>query len=682
MWSTVSELAGCAGVPATERGCRKFLDNLASKNPSMRRKRTGTKAFEYHIDSLPIVTQEEIKNRFYKEILSTQQVSTKETKISSNKGLSDNSKLSLIRQCPALLEREVGTLTAKQKEIADARAVLAMEVEKLRDAGMSRTAAVNYISIESRKGTLPAHLLKAAEMANARKGSSRAGVGTRSLQEWLTIFETTKPGVERMAMLAPGHLKAKKPEQIKWLPDFLAHWRSRKGPFLREAYRDFKAEWLVVYADQPALAAACPSYDAVRRAMEKLPRREKARGRVSGSAALAYECFQKRDWSQMPVNGCWIADGKSLEMKVAHPDHGRPFTPELTLIIDGRTRFITGWSLALSESVIAVADAYRFAMKHFGKPLFVYSDNGGGETNKTLDADVTGIFSRLGIEHPTSIPGRPQSRGIIERLNKGVPRRVAMQFDTFSGDSADREHARITSRAIQSAVKAQENGRELTPVQRAALGKLPSWQQLLDAIAVEVEAYNNSHEHRELPKRNGRHMTPAAYRRAVLETEGDDIEYLTDVELREAFMPEMVRTAQRGWLRLFNNDYFSEELIQVDSEEVRVAFDIHDPQSVIVRRLDGSYVCTAIWNGNKRAAIPVSAMDVAVEKRRQRRLNRIDDKRQEIEAEGRSVLPGQRFEDLTSFIPAEYSRITEEEHYFFLETDRDEYLRKTGNSGK
>lgn len=87
-------------------------------------------------------------------------------------------------------------------------------------------------------------------------------------------------------------------------------------------------------------------------------------------------------------------------------------------------------------------------------------------------------------------------------------------------------------------------------------------QQLLDAIASEVDAYNNTHEHRELPKRNGRHMTPSAYRRAVLEAEGDDIEYLTDVELREAFMPEMVRTAQRGWLRLFNNDYFSEELIR------------------------------------------------------------------------------------------------------------------------
>ncbi|HHQ5845696.1 TPA: Mu transposase C-terminal domain-containing protein [Enterobacter hormaechei subsp. hoffmannii] len=680
MFLTVNELVGLPGLPGTLPGIRMAMKKRSSGLPDLVRKRQGTKAYEYHLDCLPTETQQAIRSRMYQQVLNSASEENAIRAVVSRQATADRDEIALLRNCPAILERKVSELTDKQKQIADSRATLAMEIERLRDAGMSRTSAVKYIASASRIGSLPRHLQIAAEMANARKGSSRAGVGTRSLQEWLTIFESTKPGVERMAMLAPGHLKAKKPEQITWLPAFLAHWRNRKGPSLREAYRDFQEEWSVIYADQPAMAVACPSYDAVRRAMEKLPRREKARGRVSGSAALAYECFQKRDWSLMPVNGCWIADGKSLEMKVAHPDHGRPFTPELTLIIDGRTRFITGWSLALSESVIAVADAYRYAMRHFGKPLFVYSDNGGGETNKTLDADVTGIFSRLGIEHPTSIPGRPQSRGIIERLNKGVPRRVAMQFDTFSGDSADREHARITSRAIQSAIKAQENGRELTPVQRNALGKLPSWQQLLDAIASEVDAYNNTHEHRELPKRNGRHMTPAAYRRAVLEAEGDDIEYLTDVELREAFMPEMVRTAQRGWLRLFNNDYFSEELIQVDSEEVRVAFDIHDPSSVIVRRMDGTYVCTAIWNGNKRAAIPVSAMDVAVEKRRQRRLNRIEDKRQEIEAEGRSVLPGQRFDDLGSFIPAEFSRITEEEHYFFLETDRDEYLKKTGNT--
>ncbi|MGK3122876.1 Mu transposase C-terminal domain-containing protein [Candidatus Pantoea formicae] len=680
MFVTVNELAGIPGLPGTQQGLRLSLNKRASGTPDLVRKRAGSKAFEYHVDCLPEEARRIVMERHYQQMLASQTPVTAKEPVERHASAPKSQELALIRQCPALLEREVSTLTEKQKQIADARAALAMETERLRDAGMSRTAAVKFIAEASRSGTLPEHLKSLAEIANARKGSTRSGVGERSLQEWLSIFQTTRPGVERLAMLAPGYLKAKKPEQIKWLPDFLAHWRSRKGPCLREAYRDFKAEWESVYVGQPAMIAACPSYDAVRRAMDKLPKREKARGRVSGSAALVYECFQKRDWSQMPVNGCWIADGKSLDMKVAHPDHGRPFTPELTLIIDGRTRFITGWSLALSESVIAVADAYRYAMKHHGKPLFVYSDNGGGETNKTLDADVTGIFSRMGIEHPTSIPGRPQSRGIIERLNKGVPRRVAMQFETYNGSSADPEHARITARAIQSAVKAQENGRELTPVQRTALGKLPSWQQLLDAIAHEVDTYNNTHEHSELPKRNGHHLTPAAFRRAVMEVEGDEIEYLTDVELREAFMPEMVRTAQRGWLRLFNNDYFSEQLITVDGEEVRVAFDIHDPQEVIVRRMDGSFVCSAIWNGNKRAAIPVSMMDVAVEKRRQRRLKRVDEQREEIMAEGRTALPGQSFNELNGFIPAEWEVVKPEEEYFFFEADLEEHRKKTGNN--
>ncbi|HBS7248885.1 TPA: transposase, partial [Klebsiella pneumoniae] len=73
-------------------------------------------------------------------------------------------------------------------------------------------------------------------------------------------------------------------------------------------------------------------------------------------------------------------------------------------------------------------------------------------------------------------------------------------------------------------------------------------------------------------------------------------------------------------------------------------------------------------------------MDVAVEKRRQRRMKRVEEKVQEIEAEGRSVLPGQRFDDLGSFIPAEYTVEKEEEPYFFLEADRDEYLKKIGNT--
>ncbi|WP_337050264.1 Mu transposase C-terminal domain-containing protein, partial [Serratia fonticola] len=72
------------------------------------------------------------------------------------------------------------------------------------------------------------------------------------------------------------------------------------------------------------------------------------------------------------------------------------------------------------------------------------------------------------------------------------------------------------------------------------------------------------------------------------------------------FMPEVIRVARRGWVEVENNDYFSEELINVDGEKVRVAFDTHDANEVIVRRMDGSFVCAAIWNGNKQVAIPVT----------------------------------------------------------------------------
>ncbi|TYE93587.1 transposase, partial [Escherichia coli] len=67
--------------------------------------------------------------------------------------------------------------------------------------------------------------------------------------------------------------------------------------------------------------------------------------------------------------------------------------------LDGSCRYIVGWSLALSESVIAVADALRHGIKNHGKPFLYYSDNGGGETNNTFDAELTGILPRLGIDH-------------------------------------------------------------------------------------------------------------------------------------------------------------------------------------------------------------------------------------------------------------------------------------------
>lgn len=679
MYLTANELIGLPELPGTVQGIRLALKKRTGKHPEFVRKREGTKAFEYHIDCLPEATQEVIKQRHFNAVLEQKKTDNALEKTVSNTSIKPVDELALMRQCPALLEREVSSLTADQKSIADARATLALEVLSLIYAGDTRIGAVTRISEQSRKGVLPLTLQQAADNANARKGTTRRGVSIRSLQEWVTLYQSTNNGDERLALLAPGHHKETRPEQVSWLPMFLSHHRNVNGPSLMAAYRTFTEEWQEHYADQPTMLDVMPSYYAVRRVMDKLPKRERARGRVTGSAARALETYQKRDWSQMPVNGCWISDGKSMNMKVAHPIHGRPFTPELTLVLDGRTRFLVGWSLDLSENVIAVASAYRHGMKYHGKPLFTYSDNGGGEKNKTLDADITGIFPRLGIKHMTGIPGNPQARGIIERLNAVIPRRVAQQFQTYNGLGADREHVRITSRRIESAVKAIESNKELNPVQKGVLAKLPSWQQLLDAIEVEVQRYNYEHEHSELPKRNGRHLTPAAYREEVLAAEGDEIEYLTEIELREMFMPEVIRKAQRGWIEFNNNEYFAEDLILVDGDEVRVAYDIHDAKEVIIRKLDGTYVCTAIWNGNKVAAVPTTQMDKAIEDRRKRRMTRVEDKIREIEAEARPLIDTKPTPDFGGFIPADEPITTPRKPITFLQSEYEYLSAKAGN---
>ncbi|ETS98839.1 TPA: Mu transposase C-terminal domain-containing protein [Providencia alcalifaciens] len=679
IWLTAKECVGLPDFPTRLQNIRSRLDKYSGKNENFRRRRVGTKAFEYHIDCLPEAAQEVVKQRHFNAVLEQKKTDNALEKTVSNTSVKPVDELALMRQCPALLEREVSSLTADQKGIADARATLALEVLSLIYAGDTRIGAVTRISEQSRKGVLPMTLQQAADNANARKGTTRRGVSIRSLQEWVTLYQSTNNGDERLALLAPGHHKETRPEQVSWLPMFLSHHRNVNGPSLMAAYRTFTEEWQELYADQPTMLDVMPSYYAVRRIMDKLPKRERARGRVTGSAARALETYQKRDWSQMPVNGCWISDGKSMNLKVAHPIHGRPFTPELTLVLDGRTRFLVGWSLDLSENVIAVASAYRYGMKLHGKPLFTYSDNGGGEKNKTLDADITGIFPRLGIKHMTGIPGNPQARGIIERLNAVIPRRVAQQFQTYNGLGADREHVRITSRRIESAVKAIENNKELNPVQKGALAKLPSWQQLLDAIEVEVQRYNYEHEHSELPKRNGRHLTPAAYRQEVLAAEGDEIEYLTEIELREMFMPEVVRKAQRGWVEFNNNEYFAEDLILVDGEDVRVAYDIHDAKEVIIRKLDGTYVCTAIWNGNKVAAVPTTHMAKAIDDRRKRRLARVEDKRREIEAEACPLIDAKPTPDFGSFIPADEPIKTPRKPMTFLQSEYDYLSAKAGN---
>lgn len=93
---------------------------------------------------------------------------------------------------------------------------------------------------------------------------------------------------------------------------------------------------------------------------------------------------------------------------------------------------------------------------------------------RRLDKEIVGILPRLGINHPTGIAGNPQGRGIIERLNRTLPMRIARKYRTYFGKGADRETLRKTNRDLRSAFSALQQGKRLNARQQSAMRDLPS----------------------------------------------------------------------------------------------------------------------------------------------------------------------------------------------------------------
>lgn len=639
MWVTAKECVGLPDLPAMEHNIRHRLTKAASGNVEWLRRREGTKAIEFKIDCLPYSAQQVLRERYVAQLMETETPQEPAKPVVRRQRDPDAiSPLEAYRGSPQLMEERLNALTENQRQVADARAALVREVFLLEDQGnIGRLKAINYVVSKARSGELPPLLQAAAVTANAKRGSGRT-ISRDPLYQWVLKYSQAQNAAERLLLLAPGKREEMKVEEISWLADFLAQYRQSNGRPMTEAYEDFVAEWNRRHAEEPYMLQIVPSYDAIRRVMKKLPEVTKQKGRVTGSEYRQLEGFTRRDWLQMPVNYVWIGDGHGMKLKCAHPIHGRPFSPEVTFVIDGATRFVVGWSMDLAENVFAVAGAIQHGIRNHGKPFIYYSDNGSGETADVLDKEVVGILPRLGVNHPTGIAGNPQGRGIIERLNRTLPMRIARKYRTYFGKGADRETLRKLNRDLRSAFNTLQQGKNLNAKQRAAMRDLPSWSELCEAVREGVEWYNNR-PHSELPmKANGKHFSPAEYRKKRLAEEDTEIEWLSDVELRDMFRPMVEKPVRRCEIHWLNNIYYAPELRDEHGRKVLISYDIHDASKITVRRLDGSFICEAVWNGNKRAAFPVTAEYHKHQQRIKGMRKRAEEKLRDAEDENINVL--------------------------------------------
>ncbi|EHM3677339.1 transposase [Salmonella enterica] len=637
MWVAMTDLVSLCGLPNSLPG----LHKKAKRELWRTRLKPGVKGkvLECNSESLPLVIQSALRERYVTQLMETETAQEPVKPVVKRRRDPDAiSPLEAYRGSPQLMEESLNALTEKQRQIADARAMLVVEVLRLEtEGGLSRIKAIQHMVSAARAGTLPTRLMKAVRASNSRYNEKRS-LSRRPLNDWVLAYVAAENAAEKLLTLAPKKREAVKVEEISWLPDFMAQYRQANGRPMTEAYEDFVKEWNRRYAEEPYMLQIIPSYDAIRRVMKKLPEVVKQKGRITGSEYRQLEGFTRRDWSKAPVNYVWIGDGHGMKMKCAHPIHGRPFSPEVTFVIDGGTRFVVGWSLDLAENVFAVAGAIQHGIRNYGKPFIYYSDNGSGETADVLDKEVVGILPRLGINHPTGIAGNPQGRGIIERLNRTLPVRIARKYRTYFGKGADRETLRKTNRNLRSAFNALQKGKELNAVQRSAMRDLPSWEELIEAIRDGVEWYNNR-QHSELPmKANGKHYSPAEYRKKRLAEEDTEIEWLSEVELRDMFCPVVEKPVRRCEIHWLNNIYYAPELRDEHGRKVLISYDIHNAEKIIVRRPDGSFICEAIWNGNKRAAFPVTAEYHKHQQRIKGMRKRAEEKLRDAEDENISVL--------------------------------------------
>lgn len=513
------------------------------------------------------------------------------------------------------VKTEPARLADWQRRTRDARAAVLAEVDRIQAlSGRSVTGAVTLVAQGARIGELSPSLLSLVPAANAR---SRKGEGNRTLSVETVLRWHRARAAHGVAGLVPRESKPPAPVPA-WMAPLLALYRHPQHPSLLACVEELPKHL------PPGVTA--PTATTARRWMDKLSVQERSKGRLGPRAMLAFKGFIRRDTSMLEPMDVVVADGHTFRARCAHPMHGKPFQPEVMAVMDAATRYAFGWSAGLSESTHVVMDGLRHGVSRLGLFAILYTDNGSGFVNEATSDELTGFYGRLGCVHEKAQPGRAQARGLIERPNQSLWRRSAKKQTSYVGRDMDREAARRIDKLTEADIK--EAGRS---------DLLPSWQEMLDFIAAEVEAYNNR-PHRSLPKIRDpqtltmRHMSPAECLQSWRDKGWQPV-MLEPAEMDDLFRPYERRKAIRGEVTLPWGRYYHHALVPHHGDHVLVGYDIHDGTRVWVRSEDGRLICVARRDANVQPYMPATKVEHSRNVRAKGRARIAHDRLREIELE-------------------------------------------------
>lgn len=600
---TVTEIAEKIGLSRQKTTERAKRENWQGR---VRQGRGG--GVEYEVARLPLYIQLAIRERLQQQVLMSVEYPA----------------LPVVRVNDGGAAVCLDGSTEKQRTQLGAREAVLKAIETLMaETKVGKEAAITTFLTSAAHPDM-SHLANMLRLANDKRGGGANLPSKRTIQRWFACREqgSLLPKVPQVDLALPD-----------WFPRFLQFYRTPQKPSVQAAFELFlKAE----LAERPL--AKLPSVHQARRWLEKLGNVERERGRMGSRELKSILPFKRRGFEHLLPTEIYTADGHTFDAEVLHPDSGKPFRPEITTVVDVATRKIVGWSVDLAESGFAVLAAVCDAVKGHGIPAVFYVDNGGGYKNALMSDQATGLMGRLGITMVHSLPYSSQARGVIERVHQTVWVKAAKRLASYIGADMDAEASQQIHRESRQLMKrdiALKGVPALSNILSLSPNLLPDFDEFKRLAAAAIDEYNHQ-PHRSLPKvldTSGckRNMSPNELW-ALKVAEGATIQTVNEDESLYLFLPQVLRTVQRGQVALYNNVYFSSALQEFHGERLRVAFDIHNAERVWLFDDAGRYVCDALWNGNRIDYMPVSMVEQAKEKRVNQQIQRLEIKKSVIEA--------------------------------------------------
>ncbi len=489
----------------------------------------------------------------------------------------------------------------------------------------------------------------------------------RTVQRWLAQWKADGdtaliPGKRTPDMSLPG-----------WAPYFLAHMQRPQKPTMKSAYesmeKQLKADgWKPHLGSGPLQAREYPDYSTVTKWYNaKYSKLDAKKGRHTGSALNPFKfCHVRSAEGMVPLQEVH-SDGWSTKFYAPHPVSGKWVTGEVWHSHDVATRkaYVHERSIGLSESTTVIMGSLYAVCTEDGEPLFWQTDNTGAVKNDRVEFDpVASIAARRAIEIVHNIPGNSQANGIAESFNRYLQER-AKELATYKGDGQDsktqiRIH-KITNKLTKAASAADAAEFDRLRAEAAKVGCGVVFSCWADAVAwvVRVVAEFNDMPHRSLPKiadpetGKRRHMTPNE-RLAEFVADGWERKPLSGEELVDAFRVHEVKRVTRGCVQIMGQRYHHAELDHHNGEDVLVAYDIEDGSQVYIKNMAGVPMYTASFYESRGYRMQ-SFAEIALNKRVDKQLERLDTKKVAIEAQRPGVVLEQP--DFRQFIESTAVRV-------------------------